>query len=50
MPLGINAVPEEYRRRQTDYVSALPGVTVVVDDHLVFVCGNTMAVVCKDHK
>ena len=49
MPFGINKAPEEHQRRQTEHVSDLPGVAVIVDDHLVFGCGNTMEEACKGH-
>ena len=32
--------PEEYERRQTEHVLDLPGVAVIVNDHLVFGCSN----------
>ena len=33
--------PEVYESRQTEHVSDLPGVAVIVNDHLVFGCSNT---------
>ena len=49
MPFGINIGPEEYQRRQTEYVSDFPDVAVIADDHLVCGCENTMEKACKDH-
>ena len=49
MPFGINKVPKENLRRQTEHFSDLSGVAVIADNHLVFGCGNTMEEVCKDY-
>ena len=49
MVFGINIASEEYKRRETEYVSDLSGVAVIADDHLIVVCGNTMKEAYKIH-
>ena len=46
LQFGINTAPEEYQGRQTGYVSDLPGVVVIADDHLVLSCDNKMEEAC----
>ena len=48
MPFGNNTAPEEYQVRQTEHVSDIPVVVVIVDDDLAFSCANTMEKACKD--
>ncbi|XP_062619910.1 uncharacterized protein K02A2.6-like [Saccostrea cucullata] len=41
MPFGISTAPEEYQRRQHYALNGLKGVDVIVDDILVFGCGDS---------
>lgn len=49
IPFGIATAPEEYQRRQHEIVEDLPGVEAIVDDLLVYICGETMQEAIVDH-
>jgi hypothetical protein len=49
MPFGISNAPEEYQRRQHEVVEGLDGVEAIVDDILVYGCGETEEEAVKDH-
>ena len=39
--LGISSWPEEYQRRQQEFLGGLNGVINIADDICIFGCGNT---------
>ncbi|KAL5020231.1 hypothetical protein ScPMuIL_003123 [Solemya velum] len=49
MPFGISSAPEEYQRRQHEAVEGLKGVEAIVDDILVYGCGDTEEEAIADH-
>ena len=49
MPLGMSSGPEEYQRRQHEFIHALPGVINIADDICIFGCGNTIEDANVDH-
>ena len=49
MPFGINSAPEEFQRRMTELVEGLNGVKVVMDDILIYGCGNNDQEAIADH-
>jgi len=49
LPFGISSAPEEFQRRQNEALEGLHGADVIVDDILVYGCGETMDDAMKDH-
>lgn len=49
MPFGLNTEPEECQRRQNEALGGLPGLKCIVDDILVYGCGETDDEAIKDH-
>ena len=49
MPLGISSGPEEYQRRQQEFLEGLNGVINIADDICVFGCGETTEEANEDH-
>ena len=49
MPFGISSGPEEYQRRQHEFLHGLPGVINVADDICIFGCGDTIEDASVDH-
>ena len=49
MPFGISLGPEEYQRRQHEFLYRLPGVINIADDIYIFGCGDTIEDVNVDH-
>ena len=42
MPFGIASGPEEYQRRQHEFLDGLNGAINIADDICVYGCGDTM--------
>ena len=49
MPFGISSGPEQYQRRQHEYLENLKGVINIADDICIFGCGNTKEEADQDH-
>ena len=49
MPFGIDSGPEEYQRRQHEFLDGLQGVINIADDICVFGCGNSKEDADLDH-
>ena len=49
MPFGISSGPEEYQRRQQEFLEGLNGVINIADDIGVFGCGDTEEKANEDH-
>ena len=49
MPFGISSGPEEYQRRQHEFLHGLPGVINIADDICIFGCGDTIEDASVDH-
>ena len=49
MPFGISSGPEEYQRRQQEFLEGLNGVTNIAEDICILGCGNTKEEADKDH-
>ena len=49
MPFGIASGPEEYQRRQHEFLDGLQGVINIADDICVFGCGNSKEEADLDH-
>ena len=49
MPFGISSAAEEFKWRMHETLQGLPGVEVIVDDILVFDCGDTKEEWQRDH-
>jgi hypothetical protein len=49
MPFGISSGPEEYQRRQHEFLEDLKGVINIADDICIFGCGNTKEEADQDH-
>ena len=49
MPFGIASGPEEYQRRQHEFLDGLRGVINIADDICVFGCGDTKEEADIDH-
>ncbi|CAB3979301.1 Transposon Ty3-G Gag-Pol poly [Paramuricea clavata] len=49
MPFGISSGPEEYQRRQREFLEGLEGVINIADDICIFGCGDTDEQASKDH-
>ena len=49
MPFGIASGPEEYQRRQHEFLDGLRGVIDIADDICVFGCGDTKEEADIDH-
>ena len=49
MPFGISSGPEEYQRRQREFLEGLEGVINIADDICIFGCGDTVEQASIDH-
>ena len=49
MPFGISSGPEEYQRRQHEFLHGLPGVFNIADDICIVACGDTIEDGSVDH-
>jgi len=49
MSLELSSSPEQFKRRLLDALSSLEGVTVVVDDILIYGEGTTQVEAAQDH-
>ena len=49
IPFGISSAPEEFKWQMHKTLQGLPGVEVIVDDILVFGCGDTEEEWQRDH-
>ena len=49
MPFGISSGPEEYQRRQHEFLHGLPGVINNADDICISGCGDTIEDANGDH-
>ena len=49
MPFGISSGPEEYTRRQHEFLEDLKGVINIADDICIFGCGNAKEEADQDH-
>ena len=49
MPFGISSSPEEYQRRQQEFLEGLEGVINIADDICVYGCGDTEEEANEDH-
>ena len=49
MPFGISLRPEEYQRRQHEFLHGFPGVINIADDICIFGCGDTLEDANVDH-
>ena len=49
MPFGISSGPEEYQRRQQEFLEGLEGVINIADDICVYGCGDTEEEANEDH-
>lgn len=49
MPFGISSAPEESQRRQHELLEGLSGIECIVDDILVYGCGETTEQAIEDH-
>ena len=49
MPFGISSGPEEYQRRQQQFLEGLEGVINIADDICVYACGSTEEEANEDH-
>ena len=49
MPLGISSGPEEYQRRQHEFLYGLPGVINIADNICIFGCSDTIEDASVDH-
>ena len=49
MPFGISSGPEEYQRRQHEFLHGLPGIINIADDICIFGCGDTIEDANVDH-
>lgn len=49
MPFGIKPAAEEYHCNQQDELVGLKGISIIVDDILVYRCGETMKKAISDH-
>ena len=49
MPFGISSGPEEYQRRQHEFLHWLPGVINIADGICIFGCGDTIEDANVDH-
>ena len=49
MPFGISSGPEEYQRRQHEFLEGLKGVINIADDICIFGCGDTKEEADEDH-
>ena len=49
MPFGISSGPEEYQRRQQQFLEGLEGVINIADDICVYGCGDTEEEANEDH-
>ena len=49
MPYGILSGPEEYQRRQQEFLEGLEGVINIADDICVYGCGDTEEEANEDH-
>ena len=49
MPFGISSGPEEYQRRQHEFLHGLLGVINIADDICIFGCGDTIEDANVDH-
>lgn len=49
MPFGIKPAAEEHQRRQHEALQGLTGVSVIVDDILLYGCGDTTEEALADH-
>ena len=49
MQFGISSGPEEYQRRQHEFLHGLPGVINIADDICIFGCGDTIEDANVDH-
>ena len=49
MPFGIASGPEEYQRRQHEFLDGLQGVINIANDICVFGCGNSKEEADQDH-
>ena len=49
MPFGISSAPEEFQQRMHATLQGLSGVEVMVDDILVFGCGDTEEECQRNH-
>ena len=49
MPFGISSGPEEYQRRQHEFLEGLNGIINIADDICNFGCGDTMEEAIEDH-
>ena len=47
--VGISSGPEEYQRRQHEFLHGLPGVINIADDICIFGCGDTIEEANMDH-
>ena len=52
MPFGISSGPEEYQRRQHEFLDGLKGIIYIADDMCIFRCGDTKeeAIANIDHE
>jgi len=49
MPFGISSGPEEYQRRQHEFLDGLQGIINIADDICIFGCGDTKEEADIDH-
>ena len=49
LPFGISSAPEEFQRRQHEVLEGLTGAECVMDDIIVYGCGETMDSAIQDH-
>lgn len=49
LPFGISSAPEEFQRRQHEVLEGLTGAECVMDDIIVYGCGQTMESAIQDH-
>jgi hypothetical protein len=49
MPFGLSSAPEEFQRRQHEVLEGLSGAECVMDDIIVFGCGDNMETAILDH-
>ena len=49
MPFGISSGPEEYQRRQQEFLEELNGVINIADDICIFGCCETVKEANEDH-
>lgn len=49
LPFGISSAPEEFQHRQHEVLEGLTGAECVMDDIIVYGCGETMDSAIQDH-